>query len=131
MVIWYSLCSFGTVYVHLVQFVFIWYSLCSFGIVCVHLVHFSGFWYHVSRQIWQPCSADPVTEQPRRPKRVGDGHGRGRQRIQEPEFHQGEGGHGQTSPCITSPLGANFDPRGEVVPQGVNLSSRGEVIPWG
>jgi hypothetical protein len=28
-------------------------------------------------------------------------------------------------PFLTSPLGANFDPRGEVVPWG------GEVIPWG
>jgi hypothetical protein len=31
-------------------------------------------------------------------------------------------------PFLTSPLGANFDPRGKFVPQGLIL---GEVIPWG
>jgi hypothetical protein len=34
-------------------------------------------------------------------------------------------------PFLTSPLGANFDPRGEVVPHGGILSPRVEVIPWG
>jgi hypothetical protein len=34
-------------------------------------------------------------------------------------------------PFLTSPLGANFLPRGEVVPQGWILSPGGEVIPWG
>jgi hypothetical protein len=32
---------------------------------------------------------------------------------------------------LTSSLWANFDPRGEVVPQGWILSPGGEVIPWG
>jgi hypothetical protein len=34
-------------------------------------------------------------------------------------------------PFLTSPLGANFEPRGEFVPQGWILSPWGEVIPWG
>jgi hypothetical protein len=34
-------------------------------------------------------------------------------------------------PFLTSPLGANYDPRGEVVPQGWILSPGSEVIPWG
>jgi hypothetical protein len=32
---------------------------------------------------------------------------------------------------LTSPLGANFGPRGKVVPQGWISSPGGEVIPWG
>jgi hypothetical protein len=36
-------------------------------------------------------------------------------------------------PFLTSPPGANFDPRDELVPQGRILSpgAGGEVIPWG
>jgi hypothetical protein len=34
-------------------------------------------------------------------------------------------------PFLTWPLGANFDPRGEVVPQGWILFPRCEVITWG
>jgi hypothetical protein len=34
-------------------------------------------------------------------------------------------------PFLTSPLEANFDPRGEVVPQGLILYPGGEVIPYG
>jgi hypothetical protein len=34
-------------------------------------------------------------------------------------------------PFLTLPLGANFDLRGEVVPQGWILSPVSKVIPWG
>jgi hypothetical protein len=34
-------------------------------------------------------------------------------------------------PFLTSPLEANFDPRGEVSPQGAKLTPGVEVIPWG
>jgi hypothetical protein len=34
-------------------------------------------------------------------------------------------------PILNFALGANFDPRGEVVPQGLILSPGSEVIPWG
>jgi hypothetical protein len=38
---------------------------------------------------------------------------------------------GLRGPFLTSPLGANLDPRGEVVPQGWICPLGGEVIPWG
>jgi hypothetical protein len=44
-VIWYTLCAFGTLCVHLVHFVCFWYNLCAFGTLCVHLVHFVCIWY--------------------------------------------------------------------------------------
>jgi hypothetical protein len=38
-------------------------------------------------------------------------------------------------PFLTSPLGANFDPRGEVVHLGMNeevsIPSKGQISPWG
>jgi hypothetical protein len=57
-VIWYILCAFGTLCVHLVHFVLIWYilcdlvhfvriwnTLCAFGTLCVLLVQFVCIWY--------------------------------------------------------------------------------------
>jgi hypothetical protein len=39
--------------------------------------------------------------------------------------------HATRGPLLTSPQGANFEPRCEVVPQGWILYPGGEVIPWG
>jgi hypothetical protein len=40
-------------------------------------------------------------------------------------------GSGNWGPFLTSPLGANFDPRGKVVPQGWISSPGGKFTPWG
>jgi hypothetical protein len=88
----------GIFYALLAQFTVFCYFLWTFGIVHGDLVHFPLL-VHI---LYKEKSGNPVL------RRTDDEWlERGELRVR-----------GDRGPSLTSPLGANFDPRGKVVPQG-------------